>query len=395
MKSIRADLHVHLGATEEGKPVKITASKKMTLEGVVYTARERKGLDVVGIIDALGPRIQKQLLNSLKDGTLRELPCGGIRHKNGLTIILGGEIETQEGAHFLTYFPTIADLLAFSNLISSHITNINLSSQRAHISVVELGEMVIQGKGILLPAHAFTPHKGVYGAVVARLKELWPNGFPPCLLGVELGLSADTSMAEMIQETNCFAYLSNSDAHSLEKIAREFNVFHCREASWSELVLALKEQGGRRIIANFGINPRLGKYHRTWCPKCGYLADGKDPVVECPQCGYIKTVMGVYDRLILISDSTYITAKKNKPPYHYHVPLDLIPGIGRRRKEELLNSLGLELDIIYEVKEKDLRGIVGEKVTNNIILAREGKLPIIPGGGGKYGKILAHSIGSN
>ena len=40
------------------------------------------------------------------------------------------------------------------------------------------------------------------------------------------------------------------------------------DISFKELVKALKNEDGRKIIANYGLDPKLGKYHRTYCEKC-------------------------------------------------------------------------------------------------------------------------------
>ena len=43
--------------------------------------------------------------------------------------------------------------------MSKYIKNITLSSQRACISAYELVDIVEKFNGVLIPAHAFTPHK--------------------------------------------------------------------------------------------------------------------------------------------------------------------------------------------------------------------------------------------
>ena len=63
-------------------------------------------------------------------------------------------------------------------------------------------------------------------------------------------------------------FLTNSDAHSLPKIAREYNKMEVEDISFKEIVKALKNEDGRRIVANYGLDPKLGKYHRTYCDDC-------------------------------------------------------------------------------------------------------------------------------
>ncbi len=40
-----------------------------------------------------------------------------------------------------------------------------------------------------------------------------------------MGLSANTAMALTISDTHNYAYLANSDAHSLQNMGREFTVY--------------------------------------------------------------------------------------------------------------------------------------------------------------------------
>lgn len=70
-------------------------------------------------------------------------------------------------------------------------------------------------EGLFIPAHVFTPFKSLYGkGVKTSLLEVFN---PDLIDGVELGLSSDTSMADTIHELQPYTFLTNSDAHSLEK----------------------------------------------------------------------------------------------------------------------------------------------------------------------------------
>ena len=41
-----------------------------------------------------------------------------------------------------------------------------------------------------------------------------------------------------------------------------------QEPTFSELEKALRNENGRGILANYGLDPLLGKYHQTVCEKC-------------------------------------------------------------------------------------------------------------------------------
>ena len=56
-KDIYADLHIHIGAGNNGKAVKITASRKLNFSNILKESRYNKGLDMIGIIDSDSPHV--------------------------------------------------------------------------------------------------------------------------------------------------------------------------------------------------------------------------------------------------------------------------------------------------------------------------------------------------
>ena len=289
MNEIFADLHVHIGRSENGKPIKITAARSLNFANIAKECVDRKGISVVGIIDCASPYVIEDIENFLATGEAYEIADGGIIYKDKVCIILGSEIETSEindqgktgSAHNLCYFPSLKDIKAFSKEMSTHIKNITLSSQRANISAYELIDIVEKYNGVLIPAHAFTPHKSFYGNCTDRLSKIFKEKFER-VPAIELGLSSDTFLADTISELETKTFLTNSDAHSLPKIAREYNKILVNDISFKELMMAIKNEGGRKIIANYGLDPKLGKYHRTYCEKCDKRIEGEAPVLHCP-----------------------------------------------------------------------------------------------------------------
>lgn len=61
MKEFFADLHIHIGRTHKGKAVKITASNQLTFSNIIEEASERKGLDMIGIIDMHSPQVLEEV----------------------------------------------------------------------------------------------------------------------------------------------------------------------------------------------------------------------------------------------------------------------------------------------------------------------------------------------
>lgn len=396
MYEIFADLRVHIGRSKSNKPIKITAARSLNFENIAKECVERKGINVVGIIDCASPYVIEDIEEFLNNGEAYEIEDGGIIYKDKVCIILGSEIETSEindvgktgSAHNLCYFPTLKDIKAFSEEMSKHINNITLSSQRANISAYELIDIVEKYNGILIPAHVFTPHKSFYGNCTDRLEKIFKEKFNK-IIAIELGLSSDTYLADQISELETRTFITNSDAHSLPKIAREYNKILVENISFKEIMKALKNEDGRKILCNYGLDPKLGKYHRTYCEVCGKNIPGDAPVTTCPDCDSRNITMGVFDRIETIKDKKESISPSNRPSYVYQVPLTFIPGLGGKTIDKLLNQFENEMNILHKLSEDDIEAVVGEKIAKNIIMARSGKLGIQAGGGGVYGKITA------
>ena len=394
MYEVYADMHIHIGRSENNKPIKITAAKSLNFANIAKECYERKGINLVGIIDCASPYVIEDIEKFLKTGEAYEIEDGGIIYKDQVCIILGSEIETSEindegktgSAHNLCYFPKLSDIKAFSNEMSHHIKNITLSSQRADISAYDLIDIVEKYHGILVPAHCFTPHKSFYGNCTKSLKRIFKEKFNR-IPAIELGLSSDTFLADKISELETKTFLTNSDAHSLPRIAREYNKMELGGISFKEFKMCLKNENGRRIVTNYGLDPKLGKYHRTYCETCQKRIPGDAPVTKCDTCDSRNITMGVYDRIEIIKDKKETKSPKNRPEYIYQYPLTFIPGVGGKTIDKLLERFGTEMTILHKLSNDDIEAVVGEKIAKNIIYARDGKMHVIEGGGGVYGKV--------
>ena len=394
MNEIFADLHIHIGRSENGKPIKITAARSLNFANIAKECCDRKGIEVAGIIDCGSPYVIEDIENFLKSGEAYEIEDGGIIYKDKVCILLGSEVETSEegrnghkgAAHNICFFPHLKDIKAFSNEMSKHIKNITLSTQRSDLSGYELIDIVEKYNGILIPAHAFTPFKSYYGNCTDKIKDIFKEKFDK-IFAVELGLSADTFLADTISELEDKTFLTNSDAHSLPKIAREYNKMLVEDISFKEIVKALKNEDGRKVIANYGLDPKLGKYHRTYCDNCDQVIETKEPVNTCPNCGSGKVTFGVFDRIELIKDKKETKSPENRPPYIYQVPLGFIPGVGGKSIDKLLDTFGTEMTILHKLSKDDIEAVTGEKIAESIVRARNGEMKIQSGGGGNYGKV--------
>jgi len=394
MYEVFADLHVHIGRSESNKPIKITAARSLNFANIAKECAERKGISVVGIVDCASPYVIEDIENFLSTGEAYEIEDGGIIYKDKVCILLASEVETSEvnengktgSAHNVCFFPSLKDIKCFSKEMQNYIKNITLSTQRASISAYNLIDIVEKHNGFLVPAHVFTPHKSFYGNCTDRLQKIFKEKYEK-IFAIELGLSSDTFLADMISELETRTFITNSDAHSLPKIAREYNKMLLKDISFKEIKKALKNEEGRKVISNYGLDPKLGKYHRTFCENCGKSIELKPPVRMCNECNGENITMGVYDRIVEIRDKDETLSPENRPPYIYQVPLTFIPGLGTKTIDKLLGTFETEMNILHKLSFDDIEAVVGEKNANNIIRAREGKMNIHSGGGGVYGKV--------
>lgn len=383
MQDFFADLHIHIGRTHTGKPVKITAAKSLTLTAILEAAVYPKGLDIIGVIDCHSPEVMEEISYLIRQGKLEELNEGGFRFENKVTLIPGTEMELYDDlcrgpVHVLGYFSGLEQLRDFSAWLSQRVTNISLSTQRVYEKAEVVQKKVKSMGGMFIPAHVFTPFKSLYGKGVEKsLSEVFD---PELIDGIELGLSSNTTMADQIDELHRFTFLTNSDAHSLPKIAREYQVFRLESPTLSSIQKALRGEDGHFVKENFGLNPYLGKYYRTACANC--LTPQTDEV--CSECGSSKFTKGVSER---ISELRGEEQPPDRPGYVHQVPLDFIPGLGPKTMEKLFSHFGSEMNVLHAVSEKDISQVVKEDLAKMIAKARTGELSLDQGGGGRYGKV--------
>ena len=222
---------------------------------------------------------------------------------------------------------------------------------------------------------------------------------------MNFGLSADTEYADRIRELANKKFLTNSDAHSLPKIAREYNTFEMENISFESFKKVLgyedeiqngdnketKSNSKNRnktlnyIVCNNGMYSRLGKYNKTYCDMCECVSEIEDG--KCKKCGSKKIVKGVEDRVLEIADGKSISPK-NRPEYIYKIPLEYIPKLGKKTKEKMLELYGTEMNILNKVSIENIEENFGKQIAKNIEIARNGNITIQNGGGGIYGKLI-------
>ena len=159
----------------------------------------------------------------------------------------------------------------------------------------DLLDIVLQSDDLscLIPAHIWTPwfsalgSKSGFDSIEECYEELTPHIF-----AVETGLSSDPPMNWRVSSLDKFTLVSNSDAHSPQKLAREANIFKC-EMSYPAMLDAMKVGTGDVFGGTIEFYPEEGKYHLDGHRKCNIRMTPEETIANkgiCPVCGKKVTV---------------------------------------------------------------------------------------------------------
>ena len=387
MDSFDADFHVHSrysGGT----------SDRMELPVIVGQAG-LKGLDLVASGDALHPGWLKHLKKNLSE------VGDGIYGVDGsdVRVIIQTEVEDFKRVHHLILFPSISAAESLRDSLKRFSRNIDIDG-RAHIRIggEELVDYAREVDALVGPAHAFTPWTSLYKEYDS-LSECYGSNLRHVKF-LELGLSADSYMADRVAELQDLSFLSNSDTHSPwpHRLGREFNRIRVKRLSFPEISKAFGHRGGRGFVLNAGLNPLEGKYHLTACSRCFLkfkLGDALGLRFKCPECGG-RIKKGVLDRVAELSSWDKPRVPDHRPSYLHIVPLaeviSLATGIStltskriRERWDSLVEGFGSEINVLVDADVGDLRK-ADLKVGSIIDRFRSGRMNYVAGGGGMYGK---------
>jgi uncharacterized protein (TIGR00375 family) len=386
---INADLHIH-GCYS------IATSKNMTPQ-VMAPQAKLKGLDLVASGDALHQKWLKLLEETTEESSdgifsLRDsaIDPEDTSEDQGSKFILTTEVEDIKRVHHLIIFPSIESARDTRSKMKG---NMDADGRpRVRMNGSEIMDIAHENGCIIGPAHAFTPWTSIYKEYNS-IKDCY--GKMPDFL--ELGLSADSDMADTIEELEDIPFLTNSDAHSPwpHRLGREFNELEIGELTFDGVRDAILN---KKIKANYGFDPRLGKYHKTACSKC-YTQYSIDDAIKlkmrCPCGGRIKK--GVDYRIHELSKWEEPHHPPHRPPYIHILPLAEIISITHgkgvttvfvqkiwkemihRFKDEITALIQSPIDEVYDVDPK---------VAGVINAFRNKTLEIKAGGGGKYGEIV-------
>ena len=95
---------------------------------------------------------------------------------------------------------------------------------RVNLRGAELAGLVRDCGGLIGPAHAFTPYRSIFRENKHTSLQTCYGEETPHVHFMELGLSADSTIADCIPELHRLTYITSSDAHSPSpnKLGREF-----------------------------------------------------------------------------------------------------------------------------------------------------------------------------
>lgn len=429
---IRADLHIHSHHSRATSP-------KLTPAYLDRWARI-KGIGLLGTGDCTHPLWLKELRDQLEDAeegcyVLREriredfnagpalaegLPepgkAGGIAPETP-RFVLSGEISTIYKAdgktrkvHHLVLLPDFKAAAAFQtalervgNITSDGRPILGISSRDLLAVLLDADE-----RSLLIPAHIWTPWFSALGAKSGfdSIDECYGD-LASRISAIETGLSSNPPMNWAVPSLDRFAVISNSDAHSPDKLGREATVFNM-ERSFPALAAALRADDG--IAETIEFFPQEGKYHYDGHRACGvYLtpAEAADGGGLCPVCGKALT-RGVMGRVLELAERPVDEAAPYREdgehpfrrPYRSLVPLREIlgelvgTGPGSKKVEAAYHKLIKEAGDELSILSGDAVGELPPDLAAALGRMRDGEVSITPGYDGEYGIIRVAPVPS-
>ncbi|MBN2280037.1 MAG: UvrD-helicase domain-containing protein [Candidatus Marinimicrobia bacterium] len=248
-----------------------------------------------------------------------------------------------------------------------------------------------------IPAHIWTPWFSVLGAKSGfdSINECFED-LTPYISAVETGLSTNSPMNWMCSFLDRYTLISNSDAHSPEKLGRNANMMNC-DLTYTGIVESMKF--GENFIGTIDMYPQEGKYHYDGHRKCGICLNPVETLEHdglCPKCGK-KLTVGVMNRIVQLSDRENIEERPNRKPFFSIIPLkEIIAEINNvspasktvgRRYYDVISNLGNELDILLFHSLEEIHQKEGYLLAEAISRMRHNKVLIQEGFDGEYGKI--------
>ena len=397
-----ADFHIHSRYSR-------ATSKDMDLEALDKWAKI-KGIKVLGTGDFTHP----EWLKNLKE-KLRPAEQGLFKLKtetDGVRFILTSEISCiysklgrVRKIHIIVFAPSF-EAVDKINACLNKIGNLKSDGRPIlGLDAEELAKIVLDASKdcLIVPAHIYTPWFSLFGSKSGfnSIEECFGE-YSKYIYAIETGLSSDPLMNWQLSMLDKVALISNSDAHSPQKIGREANVFNA-EISYSAITDAIKSKDPEKFLYTIEFFPEEGKYHFDGHRNCEVSLSPKESKKYnnlCPNCGKPLTI-GVLNRVAELADKPEGFKPPNAIPFKSLVPLAEIIAetLGRgvatkeviKHYQNLIGKLGPEFNILLNASIKDLKSATLPEIAEGIIRVREGKISVEPGYDGVYGKVRIFS----
>ncbi|PKP54523.1 MAG: TIGR00375 family protein [Candidatus Altiarchaeales archaeon HGW-Altiarchaeales-3] len=392
---INADFHIHSKYSKGTSP-------DMELPLIAKQA-ELKGLDLVGTGDALHTPWRKHIKENFV-----ELANGIYKIKNSelkTKFIVTTEVEDAKRVHHLILFPSIESAENLYDILKKYSSDIDKDGRpHLRINAKETVDFAREVGAMVGPAHAFTPWTSMY-KTYDSIKDCYGDNSKHIHF-LELGLSADSNMADLIPELSDITFMTNSDCHSPwpHRLGREFNRINIdtnikNNFSFSFSFPDIKDSIiNHKFALNVGLNPKEGKYHLTACTRCFLKFKPEDAIKlkrRCPKCkGIIKK--GVDARIYELAKFDKPQHPEHRPPYIHIIPLAEVISMSINVKtltskritekwNELIKYFGTEINVLIDRNADEIKKI-DPKIGQIIDKFRNGRIKYISGGGGMYGR---------
>jgi uncharacterized protein (TIGR00375 family) len=389
-----ADFHVHSKYSR-------ATSKDMDVAHLAKWAKI-KGIQLVGT----GDFTHHLWLEELK-GHLEPLNNGLFAHE-GVNFILTAEVSSiysKRGKGYRVHNVIFAPSFKIVDQINHTLSGLgNLASDGRPILGLDAKEIVrivmdISPDCFVVPAHVWTPWFSVFGSASGfdKIEDCYEEQTKH-IYCLETGLSSDPAMNWRLSALDRFSLISNSDSHSPAKIGREANVFDCK-LDYYDIVDTLKKKDNKRFLYTIEFFPEEGKYHFDGHRNCGIRFSPEESKAHkniCPKCGRPLTI-GVMNRVDQLADRPEGFKPKNAIPFKNFIPLEEIiadaKGVGKLSQQVekeymgIISKFGTEFEVLAKVPEEDLRKSISPRIAEGIIRVRQGKVKLLAGYDGEYGKI--------
>lgn len=397
------DLHIHSKYSR-------ACSKQLEPKQIAQWC-ERKGIDVVSTSDFTHPAWMDLLKSDLEPA---EQGLYKIKNSDSATrFLVSSEVSCiyKRGGkcrrvHLCIWMPSLEDAEKFTKILTDRGCNVSSDGRPIlGIDSEEILKMVldVNPDSMIIPAHAWTPWFAVFGSMSGfnSLEEAFGENAKH-IYAIETGLSSDPAMNWQLSALDKIALVSNSDAHSLEKLGREANVFDFENApTYFDIIGAIKNRDKEKFLYTLEFFPEEGKYHMDGhrdCKVCLEPAETKKNNYICPKCKKPLTV-GVMNRVSQLADRE--GSAENKIPYKSIVPLQEIIaecfGNGWKAKkvvsayDKLLKECGTEFEILLDKPIEEIKNCSSEIIAEAVDRMRKGNIYVKPGYDGEFGIVKIFS----